>query len=111
MRYQVMEKEAFGTDWSLVRYGDQSTQTFNSEDEAVEAAAHYLTEVNVNNALTVDEKKANVEAFMVTPDGCLLGVLDGERWFMTNARGDRVDRSAYELDQKTEVAVRPVPGS
>jgi len=106
-----MEKEAFGTDWALVRYNDQSIKTFEDAEEATKAAISYLNNVNVENALTVDEKLVNVEAFMETDDGCLLGVLDGKNWYMTSPKGDRLKRDCYQLDGKTEVKVRQVPGT
>jgi len=111
MKFQVMEKEAFGTDWALVRYNDQSTKTFETKEDATKAAVSYLNQVNVENALTADEKMSNVEAFMETEEGCLLGILDGKDWYMTNPKGDRLKKGCYELSEKTEVAVRQVPGS
>jgi len=128
-KWQVVEKEANGVDWSAVRYEAYAVGHFNTEQEARVAASKYLTEVNCNNALTVGEKQFAAEAYMATDDGCFLGVLDGTEWYMTypkdvrgkddegnttvlHQKGERVkDTKYFELDGKTEVTVRKVPGT
>lgn len=121
MAYQVVEKESFGTDWHAVRYSANSLTRFETKEEADKIASDYLTEINCNNPLAKSEKLSQIEAFMVTPDGIYLGVLDGTPWYMTypkdtrdkkHLQGDVVkDKSFYMLDGKTEVAVRILPGT
>lgn len=129
MSWQVVEKDAFGTDWALVRYNDRALQRFEDEEKALESAVDYLTNLNVNNALTPTEKLNNIEAFMMTDFGCFLGTLDGEPWYMTypkdvvgkmpdgsngviHCKGDIVnDKTFFLLEGKTEVAVRKLPGT
>ncbi len=123
--YQVVEKETFGTDWSLVRYDAYAMQKFDNEADAKVAAMRYLTQINCENSLTKDEKLNSVEAFMMTEKGCFLGTLDQKPWYMTYpkdikgkdagvkyAKGDIVsDTKFFMLEGKTEVKVRPVPGT
>ena len=99
-----------------------------TEKEALDAAKKYLTSVNCTNALTQDEVKRAAEAFMMIKKGdteeCFMGVLDGKDWYMTypkdivknakvvHTKGDPVsDSNYYELEGKTEVAVREVRGT
>lgn len=126
--WQIVEKGDFGTDWELVRYKAEAMQRFNSESEAVSAAKDYLTFRNCDNSLTAEEKRNGLEVFMMTTNGCLLGVLDGKDWYLNyqkditskvngesvivHRRGDVIkDSSFYELQGKTEVQVRVVPGT
>lgn len=116
--FQVVEKDDYGTDWHQVRYQAYAMERFDSEEDALEAAKRYLTDVNCNNSLTREEKKTGAEAFMLTkdadgtPTGCLMGVLDGEDWFLTDRHDKPITtKSYYELEGKTEVAVRPVRGT
>ena len=125
MLWHVVEKDGFGTDWHLVRYGSQAVQRFESETKAEEAAKKYLTDANCNNALTKAEKLSGAEAFMMLKEGCFMGILDGDDWFVTypkdikgkdgeikHHKSDKVqDSKYYELEGKTEVAVRVVPGT
>lgn len=111
MKYQIVEKADFATDWSLVRYNDRAIARFDTEEEAMKAAKAYLTDLNVNNALAAAEKRANIEAFMLTDEGCFLGVLDGKDWYMTDRKGATVNAKYFELEGKTQVAVRTVPGT
>lgn len=123
-RWQVIEKDSFGTDWHQVRYQAYAMQRFDTQEEAIDAAKRYLTDINCNNALTKDEKLSGAEAFMILKDdGCFMGVLDGEDWYLKYAKdtkdsskvacckGDKVkDAKYYMLEGKTEVDVREVPG-
>ena len=132
--YQVVEKDDFGTDWHQVRYGAYATGRFDTIDKALEAATRYLTDVNCNNSLTAAEKMGGSEAFMLMKDdedkvtGCFMGVLDGKDWYITypkdiskmvkgemqvlHKKGDPIkDEKWYELEGKTQVTVRPVPGT
>lgn len=112
MKYQVVEKDDFGTDWHQVRYDAYAMRRFETEEEAIEAATRYLTDVNCNNSLTADEKKSGAEAFMLTDDGCFMGVLDGKDWYLTDRHGKPVtDRNYWELEGKIQVDVRTVPGT
>lgn len=125
MRFQVVEKDSFGTDWQPVRYYDRALTRFEDEALAAKAAADYVTERNCNNPLTKEAKLDAVEVFMLTKEGVFLGNLDGKPWYMTypkdikdksgevvHAKGDVVqDRKFFALEGKTEVAVRPLPGS
>lgn len=112
MTWQVVEKEDFGTDWHQVRYNAYALKRFDDHDEALEAASKYLTEVNCDNALTKAEKRQGFEAFMMTDKGCFLGILDGQDWYLTDKKGNAVvNKSYFELEGKTEVAVRQLPGS
>lgn len=116
-RYQVVEKDDFGTDWHQVRYGAYAMERFDTVDKALEAATRYLTDVNCNNSLTAAEKMGGSEAFMLMKDGdkvtgCFMGVLDGKDWYLTDRHGKAVTKNSYyELEGKIEVAVRPVPGT
>jgi len=117
-RYQVVENRGSMTDFELVRFHATAMQNFASEEEAVAAATEYLTSVNADNALTADEKNKNFESYMVTADGIVLGELDGEKWFLTDPKGEVIktaqdERGAlrYELYDKGEVKVRTLPGS
>jgi len=129
-KYQVIEKTDFGTDWAPVRYNDQALTRFDSEEAAMKEAIRYLTETNCNNVLTKTEKRHAIEAYMMNENGCFLGVLDGEDWYLTypkdivghnpetgqqevlHAKGDVIkDTKWFELEGKTQVAVRPVPGT
>lgn len=131
-KWQVVEKEDFGTDWHQVRYEAYAMGRFDTEKEALDAAKKYLTNVNCTNALTQDEVKRAAEAFMMIKKGdkeeCFMGVLDGKDWYFTypkdiqkmvngkmeiiHHKGDRVgETNYYELEGKTEVAVREVRGT
>ncbi len=118
MKFQVVEKDDFGTDWHQVRYDAYAMERFDTEEKAKEAATRYLTSVNCNNSLTKDEKKAGAEAFMLIKDSdgnatsCFMGVLDGEDWFLTDRHKKPITDSRYfELEGKIGVAIRPVPGT
>lgn len=132
MKFQVVEKDDFGTDWHQVRYDAYAMQRFDTEDKAIEAATRYLTDVNCNNSLTAGEKKAGAEAFMLVKlvkdeagkeimtaaskeeeiTDCFMGVLDGKDWYLTDRHGKAVtDNKYFELEGKIQVAVRPVPGT
>ena len=117
-KYQVIEKGGFGTDWELVRYDAYAMQRFDEEAEAIKAAKQYLTDVNCNNSLTKAEKMTGSEAFMIMknaagePESCFMGNLDGEDWYLEDRKKKPVtDPRYFELEGKTEVAVRPVPGT
>lgn len=112
MKFQVVEKDDFGTDWALVRYNDKALSRFDTETEATSVASAYITDRNCNNALAKAEKKNAIEVFMMTDKGCYLGVLDGEDWYLTDRHNNVVkDTKYFELEGKTQVAVRPVPGT
>jgi len=112
MMWQVVEKESFGTDWHQVLYDTRAMERFNTEEEALIAAKKYLTIVNCDNALTKEEKKTGLEAFMMMKDGCFLGILDGEDWYLHDRHGKIVkDASYFELEGKSEVSVRTMPGT
>ena len=111
-KYQIVEKDDYGTDWALVRDDRRNTaDRFETPEDAFVAASHYLTDLNCNNALTKAEKRGAIEAFMITKEGCYLGVLDGEDWYMTDRHDKPVDEKYFELEGKTRVAIRPVPGT
>lgn len=122
--YQVVEKDV-GSDWQPVRYYDKALTRFETQADAVKAAVDYLTDRNCNNALTADEKLAAAEVFMMTNKGVLLGILDGQEWFMqypkngpmkdgqpSYMKGENVKELNYfALEGKAQVAVRELPGS
>ncbi len=111
-KYQVVEKDDFGTDWAPVRYYDKALTRFETEEEATTAAVDYITDRNCNNALTAAEKRNAVEAFMMTKKGAFLGKLDGKNWYMEDRHKEIVtDKRYFELEGKTEVAVRTLPGT
>ena len=129
-RWQVVEKDDYGTDWHIVRYDVASLARFKTPKEAIDAAKLYLTSLNCDNVLTADEKRNSLEAFMQTANGIYLGVLDQKNWFLTypkdmvgknkesgeretlHTKGEIIeDPKYYELEGKTEVAVRIVPGT
>lgn len=110
--YIVAEKDDFGTDWAQVRYDAYALGRFDDENKAKAAASKYITDRNVNNALTIAEKRANFECYMVTDKGIYLGLLDGKDWYLSDRKGKPVtDKKYFELEGKTEVAVRPLPGT
>lgn len=126
MKYQVIEKESYATDWAIVRYGNMSMTRFDSEGEALDAACKYITDRNCDNPLAADEKLKNAECFMIDVNGCYLGVLDGNDWYLKYPKdgprdkdgnpkylkGDVVkDKTWFELEGKTEVSVRPIRGT
>ncbi len=129
MSFQIVEKDDFGTDWAAVRYGNRVLTRFSTKDEAQKEAIAYLTDRNCNNALTADEKRNNIEAFMMTDEGCLLGILDGKTWYLTypkdvigkDGNGNQIvkyakstnvkDKTWFELEGRTEVAIRLLPGT
>lgn len=127
-KFQIVEKDDFGTDWHQVRYDVYAMERFDTEEAAIEAAKKYLTHLNCDNALTAAEKQSGAEAFMLTPDGCFLGVLDGKDWYITypkdiikSVKGEMTtihtkggpiqDAKYFELEGKTQVTVRPMPGT
>jgi hypothetical protein len=127
--WQVVEKESNGVDWAQVRYNAYALGPFDTPEEAKIAAKKYLTDLNCENALAAAEKQASAEAYMDTEDGIFLGVLNGKDWYMTypkevrgkdpdgkvkilHQKGETVkDRSYYEIEGKTEVSVRKLPGT
>lgn len=112
MKYQIVEKDDYGTDWAMVRYSATAVARFDTEEEAMKVARDYLTDRNVNNSLTAAEKRNAVEAYMMDEKGCFLGVLDGKDWYLTDRHNEVVNKTTYyELEGKTQVAVRPVPGT
>jgi len=111
MSFQVVEKDDYGTDWALVRYNEQALERFDSEEEALKTAFDYITDRNCNNVLTKAEKRGATECFMMTKEGCFLGILDNDPWYMLDRNERSVDEKYYELEGKTQVAIRPVPGT
>jgi hypothetical protein len=130
LKYQIVEKDDYGTDWTPVRYFDAALKRFETEEAAVKVAKDYLTDRNALNALAAGEKEESAEAFMMLPEGVYLGVLDGKDWYMRYQKdhvvrnkasgkmevvankGDIVkDEKYYKLEGKTKVAVRPLPGT
>lgn len=112
MRYQVVEKESFATDWALVRDDTgRASRSFDDYDLAWSAARDYITDRNCNNALAKAEKRAAFECFIKTEKGIFLGILDGEEWYLLDRYGNHVDEKYFELELKSQVMVRPVPGT
>ncbi len=130
MKFQVVEKDDYGTDWALVRDDKRNTaDRFETKEEATKAATVYITGLNCDNALTHIEKRGAIEAFMMTDGGCFLGVLDKKDWYLTYPKDIMgkdedgkpvvvhekhtavVEAKYFELEGKTQVAVRPVPGT
>jgi len=109
--WQVVEKDDYGTDWALVRYNEQALARFDTEEEALKVAFDYITDRNCNNVLAKDEKRKASECFMMTEEGCFLGILDKNPWYMLDRNNNSVTPGYYELDGKTQVAIRPVPGT
>jgi len=111
-KYQVMEKEGLASGWRPVLYGDRTAMQFDDEASCFDGAKRYVTDMNVNNALTAAEKREHFEGFLWTEDGALLGVLDGKDWYLEDRQGKTVkDPSYFELDGKVEVAVKEIPRS
>lgn len=124
-KYQVVEKEAFGTDWAPARFGDLAVMKYDNASEANKAARQYVTNLNVDNALTAASKLEGLEAYFLDSTGIFLGVLDGKDWYLqypkdVQDRNDRTkiafrkddfvqDKTYYILEGKREVAVREVP--
>jgi len=126
-RWQIVEREGVTSGWSVPRT-PKTVEQFDSEEEAIQVARDYVTEINVDNALTSGEKEASAEVFFKDAMGIYLGHLDGKPWYMKhkkdlykdvngkritlNKAGDIVqDPNYFELEKKGEVAVRPVPGT
>lgn len=126
-KYQVVEKDAFGTDWAPARFGDLAVMKYDTPEEANKSAKQYVTSLNVENALTADSKLEGLEAYMVDDNGVYLGFLDGKDWYMqypkdVPSRTDKTkiafkkgevvkDNMYYLLEGKREVKVREVPGA
>ncbi len=111
-QWQIVEKDDFGTDWALVRYQSYALDRFDTEEAAIQKAEEYITDRNCNNALTKSEKFSGSEVFMMTKKGCFLGVLDGEPWYLYDRKKEPVsDTKYFELQGKTQVTVRNVPGT
>jgi len=129
-KWQIVEKDDFGTDWHPVRYEDRAIARFDNEADAIVEARRYLTSNNCENALTADEKLASIEMFMMDEQGVYLGELDKKSWYLTYpkdikakdqdgkdfikyAKGDVVQdrQSDHRLEGKTEVKVRTIPGT
>lgn len=112
MKFIVAEKDGYGTDWAQVRYQSYALGRFDNEETAKDAAVRYISDRNVDNSLTKAEKRSHFECFMVTAKGVLLGIMDGEEWYLLDRKGKPVmDNRYFELEGKTEVAVRPLPGT
>lgn len=126
VKWQLIEKEDFGTDWAPVRFGAYTMTRFETKDEAMKAAVDYVTDRNCNNALAAAEKKQASECFMMTDRGVFMGILDGKDWYLTypkdilkrgstdveHQKGDIIkDEKWFELEGKTQVAVRELPGT
>ena len=125
MLWQIVEKNDFGTDWHLVRYEDRAIGRFDTQEKALVEAKRYLTLNNCNNALTKNEKLSNIEMFMIDDNGVYLGELDNEPWYFTYpkdikekdgtikfAKGETIkNKKFFLLEGKTEVSVRPIPGT
>jgi len=111
-RWQVVEKANFDVDWHLVRYDLEALDHFTSKDDAMAAAKKHITKLNCDNALTKEEKKNSVEAFMFIDTQVYLGELDGKAWFLLDKHGKIIcDPKHYQLDGKAQIAVREVPGT
>lgn len=57
LKYQVWSRDEYGQGSILATYEDL--------DEAIKRTKHEVTNINVNNALTQDDKEKNWEAYMV----------------------------------------------
>lgn len=122
-KWQVVEKESYGTDWAPVRFNERLLQRFDTEEQALSEARAYVTDRNCNNPLTPSEKLAQFEVFLMDETGCYLGELDGSSWYLqypqdvrtaktSYVKGDVVtDRNFYKLEGKAEVKVRTLPGT
>lgn len=128
-KWQIVEKDDYGTDWAAVRYEDRAIARFDTKTAAEEETRNYLTKNNCINALTKDEKLNNFEMFFIDDKGVYLGELDGEPWYLTHPKdvmgkvdGEMTvkytkgaivqDRQAdHRLETKTEVKVRTIPGT
>lgn len=129
MAYQVVEKDSYAVDWAPVRYNDRALTRFETQEAAKKAAVDYITDRNCNNPLTPSEKLQQFECFMQTEQGIFLGMLDGKPWYYTYpkdivakndqgevyvkyAKGEAVkDAKFFLVQEKTEVAIRVLPGS
>ena len=126
-RWQIVEREGVMSGWSVPRTS-KTVEQFDSEEAALKVARDYVTEVNVDNALTAGEKESSAEVFLKDATGIYLGHLDGNAWYMKHKKdlykdvdGQRVtvsklgdivqDTNYYELEKKGQVAVREVPGT
>jgi len=126
-KWQIVEREGVMSGWQVPRTPETSEQ-FGNEEDAVKVARKYVTEVNVDNALTAGEKESSAEVFYKDATGVYLGHLDGQPWYMKHKKdlykeidGKRTvvhtagevvqDTNYYELEKKGEVAVRKVPGT
>ena len=111
--WQVVEKTDYGTDWHLVKYDLDTLDRLRSKEEGVEAAKKYLTKINCDNALTKEEKRNGIEAFMMLDGKVFLGVLDGSQWYLTDKKTKEVITSQkhFELEGKTQIDVREVRGT
>lgn len=127
-KFQIVEKTDYGTDWALVRYNDAATRRYDVAEEAIKVAKAYVTDININNALATSEIEAASEAFLMDDQGAFLGYMDSKtqqplymkhekNWIdkktgVAYNKGDVVQSRNYDrLREKTEVAVRVIPGT
>lgn len=110
--YQVVEKDDFGTDWHVVRYDNAATMRYDTEADALKAAKEYVHRTN-DTVLCSSDRQSGAEAFLVMGDGFFLGFADdGKDWFAKDGRGVILkDATSHLLEGKTQVTVRPVPGT
>ena len=124
--YQIVERDSPSADWKLAQILNASTR-FETKDEAIEAAKDYITKTNMNNPITAGEKEKTSSLFMIDKIGCFLGNLDGADYYMKYKKDERnqqdrtkvlhgegeivKDTTYFELERKSEVSVREVPGT
>lgn len=115
-KYQIVEKDDFGTDWHVVRYSDASIKRFETEEDAVAAAKEYVHKTN-DSSLCSSDRQSGAECFMQVKEGFFLGFKDAKKgapredWLAMDGRKNVLTKRSQELEGKTEVKVRPIPGT
>lgn len=115
--YQIVEKDDFGTDWHAVRYDNAAIKRYATEEEALEDAKKYVHKIN-DSVLCSSDRQSGAEAFLTVKEGFFLGFKDSKKgapqedWLMVDGRKNVVTNRKYpDLEGKTEVTVRPIPGT
>lgn len=112
MSKYIVAERGVGVAWQQVRYNNASIKQFDTEEEAFKAAKDYITSINIDNALTAEQKPASAEIYMMDEKGAFMGVLNGKDcYFMDRHKNIVSDKNAFELDGKAEIAVKVVPGT
>jgi len=107
--FQLEEREGNNSHWSLCR-ASQTVQTIDripTEKEAVTLAKKYVSEINLENALTAEEKISSFDAYFMDKKGAFLGNLDNKDVYLKDKDKNIVkDENYYLLTNKIAVRIK-----